>query len=262
RGRAVFAVHTGMIVYPMFECLYLILHHAELREKYEDKIQPWADAIAESLNYHNPQWRDGPASQGYYVGKDQEKELEGEILAANRLSSMGRALWWSWKVRRDEDHRNKALAIGRYLRARFSLTPEGAWFWQYNLPNDSVKKRVRHEKIGGEDLAHASVTIGLPLLLLNEGVVFTAKDGKRLANTVIQGFGRLENGVLFGNITGTPDSDPENIEAPARWLPLAKYDPQVIDILDSFYRRHVPEPSPLEIALYLRYISGTSLMRD
>jgi hypothetical protein len=262
RGRAIFAVHTGMIVYPMFECLYLVLHHVELREKYKDQIQPWAEEIAESLDYHNPQWRNAPRSQGYYVGKDQEKELEGEVLAGNRLSSMGRALWWSWMVRRDEDHRNKAMALGRYIRARLSLTPDDAYFWQYNLPDKPLHKRVRQEKVSGEDLAHASITLALPLLLLQEGVVFTQKDGERLANTVLHGFGRLHNGILFGNITGTPDSHPILVQTPARWFPIAKYRPEVAEVLDEFYRKYVPEPSPIEIALYLRYVSGKSLMGD
>lgn len=255
RGRAVFAVHTGMIVYPVLDCLDLI----RTNEKFSDVLSKEnAAAIQtqamESLLYHDPQWRDGPEEgAGYYVGLNQENSLEGKPLPGNRLSAMGRALWIAYKLTGKEDYKDRALAIAQYIKNRLGKADDGAYYWSYQLPVDAVTEPVTAESVSGEDVSHGSLTMSLPIVLANENLIFTKEDMQRLCTTVEKGFARLDNGVLFGSVNGDPSSNPAYVQSPSRWLYLSVYDADVYRRLAEFYLKYKPDPGPIELALLIRF---------
>ncbi|HOJ59529.1 MAG TPA: hypothetical protein PK878_04525 [bacterium] len=256
RGRAVFAVHTGMIVYPILDFLLLARENPVLRNEWGDADQAILRAARESLHYHDRQWRDGPAEgEGHYIGMDQENALEGKPLPGNRLSSMGRALWLLGKLTGEEVYYHRAIAIGRYIKNRLTLAPDGAYYWPYWLPLDPVTETKSTEDIRGEDISHAALTMALPVLLAHENQIFTREDMARLGKTVTQGFARLNNGVLFGEITGNPGSNPDLVQIPGRWLRLSPFAPEVRERLAAFFLKYKPAPSPLDMALLIRYIT-------
>ncbi len=254
RGRAIFAVHTGMITYPMFDFLLLIKDKPRAREKLGKGYTKILNLAQESLAFHDPQWRNGPEEgEGHYIGLNQEKAINGKPLPGNRLSAMGRALWFSWKVSGNEKHKARALAIGRYIKNRLTPAPDGAYYWPYWLPIKPVESTASKESINGEDVSHGSLTMALPILLASEGEVFTKQDMLRLGKTVTQRFARLDNGILFGNVTGNPKSNPSLVQIPARWLRLTPFVPEVYKRISEFYLKYQPAPGPLDLALLLKY---------
>lgn len=254
RGRCVFAVHTGMIVYPILDFLFLAKSHSSELNLATGEFQNIEKAGLESLAYHDRQWRDGPAEgEGHYIGMDQENSLEGKPLPGNRLSAMGRALWAAWKLTGDEEHHRRAKAIGLYIKNRLTLVPDGAFYWPYSLPLQPVTTAAAKESIKGEDISHGSLTISLPVLLASDKEIFTEADMKRIGNTVLQGFARLNNGILFGVVTGNPQSNPSLVQIPGRWLPLTPFAPEVFNRLSLFFQKYQPAPSPLDLALLIRY---------
>lgn len=255
RGRAVFAVHTGIIVYPMLDFALLAKGASDAAEDLKARVPAIVEAATQSLAFHDRQWRDGPAeSEGHYIGLDQEDVCENKPLPGNRLSAMGIALWTSWKVTGNETHRDRALALGHYIKNRLTLAPDGAYYWPYWLPEQPVTEQLPREAVKGEDVSHAALTMALPILLAEDGQVFTKEDMQRVANTVLKGFGRLGNGVLFGNVTGNPDAaGPEYASSPCHWLPLTHYDPAVRDCIVALYLNYKPSPGALDLALLLRY---------
>ncbi|MFB3787735.1 MAG: family 43 glycosylhydrolase [bacterium] len=254
RGRAVFAVHTGMIVYPILDFLLLARENPVPRNELGDADQAILRAARESLHYHDRQWREGPGEgEGHYIGMDQENALEGKPLPGNRLSSMGRALWLLWKLTGEEVYRHRAIAIGWYIKNRLTPAPDGAYYWPYWLPLEPARDFKPKEEIRGEDVSHASLTMALPILLAEENAVFTPEDMFRLGKTVTQGFARLNNGVLFGDITGNPGSNPDLVQIPGRWLRLSPFAPEVGDRLADFFLQYQPNPSPLDLALLIRF---------
>jgi hypothetical protein len=253
RGRAVFAVHTGMITYPILDFLLQAKGNPDSLSKLGDEYQTILTAAEEALAYHDRQWRDGPLEgEGHYIGMDQEYACDGKPLPGNRLSSMGRALWLSWKVTGNTTHRDRARALGFYIKRRLTPAPDGAYYWPYWLPLDPVKPASR-ESVSGEDSSHAALTLALPILLASEGEVFDEADMKRLGHTVLDGFGRLGGGILLGDITGKPGSSPDYVSTPVKWLPLAKYVPKVRDRIVAFYLNYQASPGPLDLALLLRH---------
>jgi hypothetical protein len=254
RGRAVFGVHTGMITFPMFDFLLMAKDNAEYRQQMGGEFDAILKCANEALSVHDRQWRDGPgAGEGHYIMMDQEDGTDGKIKPGNRLSALGRALWVSWKVTANTVHRDRALAMGRFIKNRLVPSADGAYYWEYWLPNAPVSGPVAREKINGEDISHASLTASFPYMLAADGEVFDAADMKRMAKTVLNGFGRLTDGAIFGDITGHSARGIDLARSPGRWLPFAAYDPGVRARLVSFYLHYEPQPTPLDIAFLLRY---------
>ena len=251
RGRAVFAVHTGIICYPMLDFLLLAKKDEAFAAKLGEEWERIAMCCIEAIGYHDRQWRDGPPGEGHYVGLDQEEVCENKPLPGNRLSAMGLALWTSWRVTGNGTHRDRARAIGLYIKHRLTPAPDGAYYWPYWLPIEAVKESAPKESVKGEDSSHAGLTLALPLMLAADNEVFTAEDVTRFGNTLVKGFGRLGNGILFGDITGNPASSPNYVGQATAWAQTAKQVPAVRDLIVTHYLNYRPTPNPLDLSRLL-----------
>ena len=254
RGRALFAVHTGIITAQMLDFLLCARENKAFDTSLGAERTVLLQAALDALAEHDRQWRTGPEEgAGHYVGLDQENSLEGKPLPANRLSAMGWALWLSWKLTGNETHRGYALSIARYERNRFITSPDGAWYWPYQLAEQPVTTQQSREEINGEDLSHAGLTLSLPLLLVEEGQVFTRDDLNRLAKMALNGFARRDDGILFGTITGSPKSSPDLIGYAVNYLPIAQADPEVGRRIVNYYLNFRPKPAALDMVGLLLY---------
>lgn len=254
RGRAVFGVHTGIIVYPILDCLLLERDAPGGIGKDSEQFKRILKEAEESLSFHDRQWRDGPApDEGHYVGLDQENVLEGKPKPANRLSSLGRALWISWKLTGNRTHHDHGVRIGWYIKHRLTLGADGAYYWSYWLPADPRPDPEDKVRPAGEDSSHGSLTVSFPLMLAADKEVFTNDDLVRLGHTVLNGLGRLGDGVILGTVTGDPKSKPDYIAYPAYWLQTAKAVPEVRGRVLDFYLNYIPKPGALDLALLLNY---------
>lgn len=240
RGRAVFAVHTGMVAYPMYEFAGFVRAGDELQAKWGGDASKLITSANAAIAYHDRQWREGPAAdEGHYVFMDQEVAHEGKPLPGNRLAAMGRALWASWKATGNEAHRDKARKIARYMKHRLTPAPQGAYTWEYWLPEERVTEPAPMGSLTGEDLSHGGLTMSFLLLMGEAGEVITRKDLERLGRTVLQGFGRRSDGILFGRVNGLPVKRPERYARnPAAWLPLDAYVDGVAERILPYYARY------------------------
>ncbi|MCX5759024.1 MAG: hypothetical protein NTU83_11060, partial [Candidatus Hydrogenedentes bacterium] len=255
RGRAVFAVHTGIITAPMFEFLLLARDNAGFKAEIGDAFQAILKGAVDALAVHDRQWRDGPeAGAGHYIGMDQEDNLENKPLPGNRLSAMGWALWRSWQVSDNTVHRDRALAIGRYIKNRLYKSPDGAYYWAYWLTLEPVTEERARENVSGEDSSHAGLTMALPLALARDGQVFTPDDLKRVGKMVLNGIARLGGGILIGSVTGDPKANPGYVGHAVNWLSFAEAEPGVRDAVLPFYLNYKSHPSPYELARLLRFL--------
>lgn len=255
RGRAVFAVHTGIITAPMFEFLLLARDNAGFKAELGDAFEAIAKGATEALAVHDRQWRDGPEEgAGHYIGMDQENVLENKPLPGNRLSAMGWALWRSWQVSENAAHRARALGIGRYIKNRLYKSPDGAYYWAYWLTVDPVKEERAREDVSGEDSSHAGLTMALPVALARDKQVFTDEDLHRVGKTVLNGLARLGGGILLGSTTGNPKLNPSYVGHAVNWLSFAEAEPGVRDAILSFYLYYKPQPDPFELARLLLHL--------
>jgi hypothetical protein len=261
--RAVHAVHTGVIAFPVLEVLQLLRDAPDFENKPSAEAQQEVlDAMVAALEFHDRQFREGPAEgEGHYIGMNQEPSLNGVALPANRLAAMGRALLIAWQLTDNEAYHDKAVRIGRYLKNRFSLaTDKNAYTWAYSLlPEDKAQSKPLMELVedglNGEDISHASLTASLPLLLHRAGEVFDAQDAERFANTLTEIFGREGEGVLYTNVDGMPQNEasPGLLVLPGRWLRVTADNANAYAILEEFLLTRDPILRPLDLANLLLY---------
>lgn len=254
RGRSAFAIQTGLIVYPILDFLTLVEKSLFVRQLLGDEFDKIANEAEASLKFHDKQWRDGPGKgEGFYAGLNQEAALEGLPLPASHLAAMGLALWSSWKLNADETNRDRALALGRYIKNRLTTTYDGTFVWPHQLPANAKSLQARE---ASEDIYHAGLTTAFLTMLASEGQIFDAVDMAKLGKSVTIGFARIGNGVLFGDLSGNADSDPASVRLPAMWLFLVPHIPPVAERIAPFYLNYVAEPAPLDLALLLRFQGG------
>ncbi|HPO16774.1 MAG TPA: hypothetical protein PLI09_25275 [Candidatus Hydrogenedentes bacterium] len=255
RGRAIFAVHTGIITAPILDFLLLVKDIPEFKEQLGPEYQQILDGAKAALTEHDRQWRGGPnAGEGHYIGLDQENSLENKPLPGNRLSAMGWALWISWKVSGDTTHRDLALGIGHYMKNRLTIGTDGAYYWPYALPTEPVTEPKAREDVKGEDSSHGGLTMEVMFTLAKDNKVFTPDDMKRFAKTAMNGYMRRADGILMTSINGMGAYEPSShIGIASRWLPLATYEPQIRDRILTYYLNYRPTPGPLDLALLLRF---------
>lgn len=264
RGRAAFAVHTGMIAFPILEMIALSEGSTFFSELHGIEMDLIAAALEQSIGYHDRQWREGPGeNEGHYIGLNQEDSIEGKPLPGNRLAAIGLAHWHAWEVTGEEKHRERAVKLGRYIKSRLAEIGDDAYYWKYQLPEepppgialDEWMRDGRFYRKGelGEDISHAALTIALPLALAGGGDVFEPADVRRFAETARLGLARRGDGILFGDITGSPDSNPATVAIPARWLPAVKSSREATRSIVQFYLRYQPRPGALDLALLIRF---------
>ena len=254
RGRAIFAVHTGIITAPMFDFLVLAKTEPAFLQSLGKEFDTILEGATDALATHHTQWRYGPGKrEGHYIGLDQEEVCENRPLPGNRLAAMGWALWLSWKASGDKVHRDRALALGRYIKNRLTRGKDGAYYWPYWLPGEPVKKRLPRTAVEGEDTSHAGLTMVFPFTLAADGKIFDKGDLERIGKTVTNGFARLGDGILVSRITGTTELPPSYVGNPARWLAIAEVCPEIREPILAFYLNYRSTPNPSELALLMRY---------
>ena len=263
-GRhTIHAVHTGMIAFGVVEFLELVQREPDLLNEIGAEFNTWQTEIGETLDWHDRQWVDGPSpDEGHYIFKDDLPSEEGNILPGNWQSAMGLALWGSWKASGNIKHKVMARKIGQYMKRRMGLYAgpkygPGAFFWPYYLSilplNNPLPEQQVTDLNGGEDFSHAALTAAFPLTLGLEGEVFTESDMQAFARTIIRGFGRLGDGVLFGNIVGTPAFGPNQVLIPGYFLRIAPFSREAYDVVAEFLLRYQQNPRNVDISQLIRF---------
>lgn len=258
-------VHTGTIAFGVVEFLELAQSNPTMMaELGQETFDLWSMEIQETLDWHDRQWIDGPEpDEGFYLSKDEEVDAEGSPQATNRLSAIGMVLWGSWKATGNPEHRDKALKLGLYMKRRLGLYQgpslgEGAIFWGTSLPYFPVPNPLPESELvylgGGEDYSHASLSVLFPLELGRQGFVFTPEDMKALGRTITHGHGRLGNGILYGNVVGTPAFGPDQVQVVGNFLRVVDHSPEGFQATAEFMLRYQRQPRNVDLSQLIRFL--------
>ena len=252
--QALFVVHTGMIVHPMLDAVFVARQMPGMPDQLKRDLEETVAPLLESLACHDDAWRDGPGEgEGHYIMLLEEQSSEGKPQPGNRLGAMGRALYAAYRVTKEQKYLDRTRALARYIERRLQVTEAGAYCWPYWLPLEPVKPGQPVTDTP-EDTSHGGLTMAFPAMLAEDGEVFTAEHMKRFGKTVTHGVGRLGDGVLFGDVGGSPTSKPERVSSTAvMWLQLVPYAPEVRDRIVPFYLNYKPAATPWELAYLIRY---------
>ena len=247
KGRTAYLVHTAVITFPMLDLLWLKGVHTEQDKQILDKI-------TESLDAHEPQWKDGPRpGEGYYTySSEQDPELAGTPLPINRNNAMAKSLWMAWKLTGRVEYCEKSLALAQFFKNRLQLTETGAYSWPYDVALESAQ-----EPQAPEDSSHGALTASLVPLLAADGQVFDRIDLERFAATVLHGVLAPGDGKIGGDVAGSEKAEPSWVDLPARWLEFSPYHPAIYPKISQYYAVYdsnkTHDTASLALALLIRH---------
>jgi hypothetical protein len=173
-----YAVHSGMIGYPLAEFARLV-DRSGLREEpspdgetYGTKADRYAAAAREVVAYHDDEWD----AAGWYFVRPSASFISfaGRDLPLNQSNAMGRLLLALADVTGEAAYLDKASALATRMRAQLTTDAAGAYLWNYWGGAYAAF---------GEDVSHAGINVGFAAMAADRRVVFDSADADAFAAT-------------------------------------------------------------------------------
>lgn len=225
------AVHAGMVCFPIAEAVRLVRAGGEKTAAYSERAEALVPLIEEALTEFDAEWRDGPeAGQGYYVFPN------GSILPLNQQNAPGRAFLVLAELTGKQEYRDKADKLAAFMKSKLTHVEDGDYYlWAYS-PGSPTGAPGR-----GEDVSHAAINAHFIYLAWSYGSVFDDTDMARLTRTFTDAL-YLGNGQFSGTVGGTAANDKYTPQLP-RWCALARFDPRVEQYMLEYVAAH-PKDGP------------------
>lgn len=259
--RTDFLVHSALVLEPILECLAFLegRHPAVPGLPLDLPFAPRAErdsvlvACLETLAAYDADFRIGPEpDEGYYVHSDEEGERERRPQPFNRMSSLAWDLVLAGRLAERPDLGERGAQVARFLDRRFYRDELGAYAWSYEADWPELAPPTS-TVYWCEDLSHGFTTIQPIPKLARAGVVFDQEDVAGLARTLTRRIHSAEHEVFFTAVCGRPTFSPEYVRALPDWLCLGQGNGELQALLAEFVRAHVERPTPLTVALLVRF---------
>lgn len=231
------AVHSGMVLYPMAEFVRIVRAGGEATATYAQQVEQYVPLMEEAIKEYDSEWRDGPeAGQGYYLFPESTSSLSGQILPLNQMNAPGRALFALHDITGKDEYREKAEKLAAFTKSKLTHIEDGDYYvWAYwAKPPDAPPSR-------GEDVSHAAINAHFMYLAWEHGASFDDTDMARLTRTFTTGL-YLGDGQFSYSVGGRKSNDKYTPQLP-RWTFLARFDPAVEDYMLAYIGAH-PQGQP------------------
>ncbi|MBM3497929.1 MAG: hypothetical protein FJX74_04580, partial [Armatimonadetes bacterium] len=221
------AVHAGMLAYPMAEFARLVRSGGgPALQRYRDAAEGFVPQVEAALGEFDAEWREGPRpGQGYYVFPG------GGLLPNNQMNAPGRALFALADATGKSAHRARAGKLAAFFRSKLTHVPDrDCYFWAYSQGSPEGPPG------SGEDVSHAAINAHFAYLAWERRASFTDVDMQRLARTVTRGV-YLGEGRFAATLGGTAPNDSLTAQI-GRWGFLARFDPNVERAIATYVAAH------------------------
>ncbi|MGW7685151.1 hypothetical protein ACWGID_30705 [Kribbella sp. NPDC054772] len=233
----VFAVHTGMIAFPMARYARMVLQSAKLRQGPRQQFaREVLDAATEAVAFHDDEWVSRPDGTGDFVWpKGAPIPFDGTIQPYNQSQAIGQVLIELFRVTGKPQYRTRVLQMLKAYEP--ALRPVGdAYVWTYWPPYSELY--AGYPKTAGiseytpsypaskqiEDLSHAAISTEFVHAAYDAGIDGgPATDVQRFTKTFTQKLIRSATEVWY-RVDGTGDAVPANAVQCARWGAYAEQD--------------------------------------
>ncbi|MCL6639592.1 MAG: hypothetical protein K6T80_07955, partial [Firmicutes bacterium] len=214
---AIFAAHTGMIVYPMAKFAAIVAENPSLQAKYGTDGDLFLQAAKDAVAVHQDEWVE-MGEVGYYsFPAGMPYKQAGMGLPYNQYLAMARAELMIYRASADSRYLDRAAKMLRHFKSGLTLDQgTGAYVWKYSAFYNS----------SDEDIGHANIDIDAAYQGFAATTVFTAGDMAGFANTAAKKIIKSD-GSIAGNVTGAGTSDtPWFI---GLWSAYGQYAPVITD---------------------------------
>ena len=229
-----YAVHSGMLIYPMAELAGFIAgwRHREAPaydgESFAAKAEVYRAAAIATAAYHDDEWNDA----GYYVFRASADFLEfaGEDQPLNQSNAMGLALLALHDLTGEAVYLERATALAKRMRGMMTASPAGGLVWNYWGGPYAAP---------GEDISHAALNVEFAVQAAARGVVFTEADLDALAVTFLEQV-YVDDQTFSDHVGGGAVNGDSYRAQIGRWLPLAARRGAIYAAIHDAYQRDYP----------------------
>jgi len=230
-----YAVHTGMIVYPMLEYVVAMREASRFEDRVAadgetlgQKADRYLAAAQESVAFHEFEWNDA----GYYEFASDATFLDfaGQDQPLNQSNALGRVHVLLGLLASSDDDWAKATALASRMQSMITVGGDGAYLWNYwGGPFAS----------DGEDVSHAAINVDFATLCGTLGIVFDLDDVQGFANTFMERV-YVDDATFADRVGGGSTNDPAYRPQVARWLALARFRAGVYTAVRDLYDADYP----------------------
>ncbi|GAA1565981.1 hypothetical protein GCM10009804_23370 [Kribbella hippodromi] len=254
----IFAVHTGMITYPIASFVRIVLSSPVLRRRYQRKAAEYLQACREAVAVHDWEYRDA----GHLIWpKGQPLAYDGCEQPINQSVGLGQTMVELALITGEREYRQKVAAMGRMMSAQLTADAGDAYLWHYwptggriydgfTKTGDPATDVSIFTPSGGparqfEDISHGAIDVEFAVRAFRAKLAFTGRDLARIARTFTQNVATKDaDGLPAVHTTvagGAVGAASVAHQAP-RWMQIAPWDRNVHAHCLALYNRYQPTP--------------------
>ncbi len=210
---------SGVILWPIARCIRTVMNAPELRDL-QETAQSWIPMAREVLDMHDPEWLDFPDGSGMHLEPFQKGPRRLYPRGGSRVNPLNREYFFALpmleiaRVTGEPRYRRMVEANARYFRNTSELTDD-YFLWEYHVDACPAE---------GEDLSHAAVQVAFAEHCLEENIVFTEADLRKMARTlarIVFRFDTVPSESVRGYMHGL------NMAVGA-WSSLCRFEPETL----------------------------------
>ena len=192
---AIFAVHTGMIVYPMAKFAAIVKGNPSLN-KYRADMELFLQAAKDAVDVHKDEWVDNGSTGYYKFLSTMPYKQAGLGLPFNQYLAMARAELMIYQATGETQYLNRVRKMLQHFKNNLTVDQGiNGYTWRYSAFYSSSY----------EDIGHAKTDVDAAFLGYSAGIVFNEDDMIRFANNcakrLIKSDGSIADNVLGGSST-------------------------------------------------------------
>lgn len=255
-----FAVHTGMITFPIASFARVVHETPALRSRYGSVARRYVEACEAALAVHDREWQQNDDGEGWYSSARgmPVPYADGAEQPANQFLAPGRTTLQLAAITGNPQYVDRARRMARAFRNQLALGDNRAYTWHYWLTwgkvyqgwtkeDDVSEYRLSYSGARQiEDVSHGHIDIDFAVRAFWDDVVFEGEDMVRMARTFTRNVrAETDDGgaTVWSNVDGTGARGSLGFELiSAGWMPLAVFDHDIFDHVMRVYQRLDVDP--------------------
>lgn len=261
----VFAVHTGMISYPVAAFVRTVYGSPELSAvpRYKAKADKYLTAVRKAIAVHDPEWRTADGRGFFQWPKGMPVPYDGTEQPINQSVALGLTYAELAGATGETEYADRVKALAAMFASQLSTDADGAYVWPYwpkfglmykgfsktGSPADDVSMYTPAygSSTGGamqiEDLSHGAIDVEFAVLAYQKGLYYSDDDMARFARTYTANLATVADGVhtTYTRVDGSGGlaTEGQYSQAP-RWMPVAEWDVAVFEHAKGVFDDHDP----------------------
>ncbi|MFC7618996.1 hypothetical protein [Microlunatus sp. GCM10028923] len=235
----VFAVHTGMVAYPLALFARIVAETKGLQQRFGAAGKRAAAAAAAAIAFHDDEFVIDDAGRGDYVWpRNAPIPFDGLIQPYNQSHGPGQAMVELYRVTKDASYRDRVAAMINSYAGGVRTDADGAYVWNYwPVHSELYRGFTKADDLSSytpaypavrtiEDISHAAITTEFLEAAERAGIRHPDLDLTAISRTFVKNVIRSATQVWY-RVDGTAEAVPGNAVQAARWMPYARYDQEV-----------------------------------